>query len=151
MKAVETSKETGLAGIEQTCNIFNLHRDSYYKFQKRSAHRKSVESQVIGLVREERKEQPRVGGRKLLEALQEEFNAAGLKVGRDVLFDILREHDMLVKRKKSSCKTTDSYHRLFATNVSPSDSVIIYRIHRSLPGETTHRNISSNRRYTRSH
>jgi putative transposase len=34
-----------------------------------------------------------------------------LKVGRDKLFDILRDHDMLVKRKKASCKTTDSYHR----------------------------------------
>ena len=37
--------------------------------------------------------------------------ADNIKVGRDYLFDILREHDMLVRRKKAYCKTTNSYHR----------------------------------------
>ena len=62
-------------------------------------------------MKEERKDQPRVGTRKLLEALNPSFEAAHIKVGRDSLFDILREHNMLVKRKKASCKTTNSYHR----------------------------------------
>jgi transposase InsO family protein len=31
-------------------------------------------------------------------------------VGRDSLFDILREHHMLIRRKKAYCKTTNSYH-----------------------------------------
>ena len=124
MKAVKTSKKTGLAGIEQTCNVFNLHRDSFYKFKKRSTYRKSVESQVIGLVSEERKEQPRVGGRKLHEALQAQFQRSGLKVGRDVLFDILREHELLVKPKKSSCKTTDSYHHFHKYNNLVKDMTV---------------------------
>jgi len=66
---------------------------------------------VLELVKEERIEQPRVGTRKLYETLLTSFKNVGLKVGRDKLFDILREYDMLVKRKKASCKTTDSYHR----------------------------------------
>jgi transposase InsO family protein len=65
----------------------------------------------VGLVKHERLEQPRVGTRKLYEALQTNFLQLGLKVGRDSLFSILRDHDMLIKRKKASCKTTDSYHR----------------------------------------
>jgi transposase InsO family protein len=65
------------------------------------------------MVREERKEQPRVGGRKLHEALQPAFEATYLKIGRDYLFDILREYDMLIKRKKATCRTTFSHHRFY--------------------------------------
>jgi putative transposase len=65
------------------------------------------------MVRKERKVQSRVGGVKLHVALQPSFKAAGLKIGRDSLFDILREHDMLIKRKKATCKTTYSHHRFY--------------------------------------
>ncbi len=47
MKAVETTRSTEQASIEQTCQCFNLHRDAYYKFKKREIKRKSVESQVL--------------------------------------------------------------------------------------------------------
>jgi transposase InsO family protein len=75
-------------------------------------------------VKDERVEQPRVGTRKLYEALQSCFETNGLKVGRDKLFDILREHDMLVKRKKASCKTTDSYHRFHKYKNLVKDMVV---------------------------
>ena len=70
-----------------------------------------MEQQVIELVKNERIEQPRVGTRKLLATLHITFNHLGLKVGRDELFRILRKYDLLVRRKKASFKTTDSYHR----------------------------------------
>jgi transposase InsO family protein len=65
------------------------------------------------MVKVERKVQSRVGGRKLHEALQPSFVAADLKIGRDYLFDILREHNMLIKPKKTTCRTTYSYHRFY--------------------------------------
>ncbi len=68
------------------------------------------------MVQKERKVQPRVGTRKLHKDLSDAFIKAHLKIGRDRLFDILREKDMLVKRKKTSCKTTDSYHRFHKYN-----------------------------------
>ena len=111
IKAVGKTRHTGQAGIEETCQCFDLHRDAYYKFQIRKHKKETVAKQVLDLVKEERTEQPRVGTRKLLEALRSRFEANGLKVGRDKLFDLLREHEMLIKRKKASCKTTDSYHR----------------------------------------
>ncbi len=111
MKAVEITKSTGQASIERTCQCFSLHRDAYYKTKKRQVKREAVTHQVIKLVKEERIEQPRVGTRKLYEALHFSFEASGFKVGRDKLFDILRANDLLVKRKKASCRTTDSYHR----------------------------------------
>jgi putative transposase len=106
MKAVSFCK----VSVSNLCACFHLTRDAYYKYLKRFNKRKLLEKKVIELVERERVEQPRVGVRKLYEALQNTFEVQGLKVGRDCLFDILRQHDMLVKRKKSSCKTTDSYH-----------------------------------------
>lgn len=111
MKAVETTKHTGQASIEQTCQCYDLHRDAYYKFKQRKRKKEAVANGVIELVKTERIVQSRVGTRKLYEELKNAFYAAGLKVGRDKLFDILREHEMLIRRKKASCKTTDSYHR----------------------------------------
>jgi hypothetical protein len=71
---------------------------------KADKHRNAVNAKVVELVKEERKDQPRVGTRKLYEALHPSFEAEHIKVGRDSLFDILREHSMLVRRKKLRAK-----------------------------------------------
>ena len=93
-----------------------IKRDAYYKYQKRWTKRESVVSQVVDLVKKERRDQPRVGTRKLLEALRPVFENENMKVGRDCLFDILRQYNMLIKRKKTSCKTTNSYHHFYKYN-----------------------------------
>lgn len=116
MKAVDTTKKTSGLNIEKTCNCFDLHRDAYYKYLKRYQKRKTTESKVIELVKDERIIQPRVGTKKLHKDLISTFISSGIKIGRDALFDILRSHDMLVKRKKASCKTTDSYHHFHKYN-----------------------------------
>lgn len=54
--------------------------------------------------------------RKLIKSLNEDFSKQQLKVGRDALFNVLREHNMLTLRKKFSCRTTDSYHRFYKYN-----------------------------------
>jgi transposase InsO family protein len=110
VKAVDNSNQTKLANVEQVCNCIHLHRDAYYKYKTRNAQRKTVESQATVLVKMEREIQPRVGTRKLHKDLSDRFQERGLKVGRDRLFDILRKNDLLVKRKKLTFKTTNSYH-----------------------------------------
>lgn len=107
MKAMSTR----YTSIAKVCDCFNLTRDAYYKYLKRFKLRKIAENKVIALVKVERKLQPRMGTRKLHEELLDQFIDYGLKIGRDSLFDILRDHNMLVKPKKVSCKTTNSYHR----------------------------------------
>lgn len=116
MKAVPGAIKTIKASISEICSCFGLTRDAYYKFFKRRKKREAVATKVVKLVKEERKDQPRVGARKLYEALHTLFILEGLKVGRDKLFEILREHEMLIRRKKTSCKTTDSYHRFHKYN-----------------------------------
>lgn len=110
MRAVVSVKQTSLASMRVICNCFSLQRDAYYKFKRRYIVRQQIESQVIKLVEKERKEQPRIGTRKLHEVLQPVLKLSEIKLGRDGLFRILRKHKMLVRRKKASCKTTNSYH-----------------------------------------
>lgn len=116
MKAIHESRRTGRVTVEQICNSMHLKRDAYYKCKRRYSQREAVESQVINLVKKERELQSRVGTRKLHKGLHGTFQESGLKVGRDRLFDILRGHGMLVKRKKASFKTTNSYHHFYKYN-----------------------------------
>ena len=111
MKAVSLPIRTIKASISELCLYFELTRDAYYKYVKRCKRHHAVAMKVVSLVKQERKDQPRVGVRKLQEALHPVFKLEGLKVGRDKLFGILREHEMLIRRKRATCKTTNSYHR----------------------------------------
>jgi transposase InsO family protein len=116
MKAVPKAFNTGLHSISEACTCFGLSRDAWYKYQKRGNKKKSEESIVLDLVSNERKDQSRVGTRKLYVGLKPSFEANHIKIGRDKLFDILRDNNILVHRKKSSCKTTNSYHHFHKYN-----------------------------------
>jgi putative transposase len=116
MKTVDKAKENDKLSVADVCSSFGIKRDAYYKYLKRQTKRESVAAQVVDLVKKERRDQPRVGTRKLLEALRPVFENENMKVGRDFLFDILRQYNMLVKRKKASCRTTNSYHHFHKYN-----------------------------------
>lgn len=66
---------------------------------------------VVQRVRDVRLRQPRVGTRKLHHMLGDSLQTAGIKIGRDALFDILRQARMLVVPKRAYHKTTHSHHR----------------------------------------
>jgi len=51
-----------------------------------------------------------------MKSLEVDFNKANIKVGRDTLFNVLRKHQMLTLRKKTSARTTNSYHRFYKYN-----------------------------------
>jgi putative transposase len=78
------------------------------------------------MVEQVRLSQPRIGTRKLHYLLKARIEEAGIKMGRDRLFDGLRKAHMLVRPKKSYRKTTNSKHffhkhpNLVATRPKPS-------------------------------
>lgn len=113
MKVAPVNRNERLFPIGTICNAFDLKRDAYYKYQRRSVIKKQIEQDVIGLVRESRRTLPREGTRKLMRSLKDEFHKYGLKVGRDQLFRILRDNRLLIRRKKYSSRTTNSYHRFY--------------------------------------
>ncbi len=66
---------------------------------------------VVRLVKQERMRQPRVGTRKLHCMLREPLRREGTALGRDAMFDVLRNARMLVPVRRAYHKTTDSHHR----------------------------------------
>lgn len=116
MKTVEKSKIIGLASVAKVCSCLRLNRDAFYKTKLRLNKQKDTEAKVISLVKKERESQPRVGTVKLQKHLANDFFKLGIKIGRDRLFDVLRDNDMLVRRKKASFKTTNSYHHFHKYN-----------------------------------
>ncbi len=83
------------------------------------------ERAVVEFVKRERRAQPKLGVRKLSILLEAELSEAGVSMGRDRMFELLRERDMLIVRKRQFVKTTDSRHgfRIWPNlirNVDPS-------------------------------
>lgn len=93
--------------VESICQALSKTRDAYYKRLRRRHRKHKEEAVILKLVEAIRKDEPRVGTRKL----QDRLIKAGKVVGRDKLFSLLRESGKLVKRKKSYRKTTYSRHQ----------------------------------------
>lgn len=89
-----------------------MSRQNYYKQRKTRRIREIDADLVVKLVQQVRQHHPRMGVRKLCKVLRGEFKKAGLKIGRDKLYDILRERDMLVKPLERGPRTTNSRHSL---------------------------------------
>ena len=80
-------------------------------YARRSAwRRQEVDVQlVLELARAERVHQPRLGVRKLYHLIGVELKAAGVKMGRDRLFEELRKAGLLVERKPSAWPKTTQF------------------------------------------
>jgi hypothetical protein len=82
-------------------------RQSYYKNAKRQEQLKLEEVIILQLVFHYRKKRPRT--RKLYHALKGDIAAAGIKLGRDGLRQILSRNNLAINRKRRATKTTTSY------------------------------------------
>jgi putative transposase len=90
-----------------------MSRQNYYAHRVRRKKAEVDGKFVIGLVQEERGIQPRLGVRKLQHLLRGAMSKAGVELGRDGLFTLLREADMLVGRlPRDWATTTCSSHDL---------------------------------------
>ena len=65
------------------------------------------QDKILQATRQLRTSQPRVGGKKIYRMLHQ----MGLQIGRDHLFKLLRENNLLIRPKKNYRKTTNSFHR----------------------------------------
>lgn len=92
--------------------LLGYSRQSYYQGIQ-YIHQKAYESDVIiEEVLRYRKNQKRLGTRKLLGEMKVFLDTHQFKIGRDALFDLLSERGLLVrKRKRRGCVATLSRHR----------------------------------------
>jgi len=97
-------------GVGKLCGLFGMTRQAWYKSRKEKERREMEPMAVIWKIKEIRKELPRCGGKKLYFLIKDFLGSHGIQLGRDRFFDLLREHNLLIKRKKGR-KTTFSFHR----------------------------------------
>jgi putative transposase len=95
--------------LEKICREYGYSRQGYYKRIKKDEKMVEIRKKVKDLVIEERTVQPKVGGKKLYVEIKRQGEEIG--IGRDKFFEILGELGLLVKRKRSYRKTTNSNHR----------------------------------------
>lgn len=114
------------------CETIGISRDAYYKRSRRVKSVSSSRSAALRLVKDIRRDEPRTGTRKLHHRILPRLEREGLRVGRDALFDALRDEGMLVRPKKRFQRTTYSRHdyavapnRVKGTSVTKPNQVVV--------------------------
>ena len=93
------------------CAAVRLTRQAYYKGRRARRRREIDEEAIVEVVRAERRVQPRLGTRKLLNIVRRELKGNGVKMGRDRFFELLRQKGLLIERRDARApRTTWSEH-----------------------------------------
>lgn len=96
--------------LSDLCAYWQYSRQAYYQAQHRQQIQSLQEDLILELVREQKRDLPNSGGKKMLHLIQSELDRMQICIGRDRFFDLLRANDLLVKRKKKVVFTTNSNH-----------------------------------------
>jgi transposase InsO family protein len=88
------------------CDALGMTPQAYYQERQRRSWKTARDARVLSLVRMVRCRHPKMGTRKLLVQLRPQLEQEGLRIGRDQLFDLLREARMLVRRERQGRRTT---------------------------------------------
>lgn len=97
-------------GIKILCRLFGKTRHAWYDYQWRVKDTGLKEDIILQHVMEIREDLPRVGTLKLHHMIAPKLLTHGISVGRDYLFDLMREHGLHIRRRKRRVITTDSRH-----------------------------------------
>ena len=99
--------------MSSLCQRLGITRQNYYA-RRKARQRRVVDGELLAeLVQRERQLQPRLGTRKLYHMLQPELKEAGVRIGRDRMFEELRKRDLLLEPIPAPYPhTTQSYHNL---------------------------------------
>jgi transposase InsO family protein len=98
--------------LDNLCTAFGYTRQAWYNHLKRSELQVFQQHIVLQRIKEIRKDLPKTGCIKLYKELNNGFlKALGIAMGRDAVFNLVRENGMLVKSRKRHVITTNSFHR----------------------------------------
>jgi putative transposase len=96
--------------LSSLCTLLGYTRQAFYGQQQYHQQQTYEAELIIQQVQRHRLLQPRLGVRKLVVLLEGFIKEHNIKLGRDALFDLLREHKLLVRRRKRTVQTTFSKH-----------------------------------------
>ena len=86
-----------------------MSRQNYYKLRQNRIKQEVASDTILDMVHKERREQPALGCRKLLKLICPHLDEE-TRIGRDRMFKLLRDNDLLISRKRKYCRTTNSNH-----------------------------------------
>jgi len=95
------------------CNYWQVSRQAYYKMHRDFIEREEQARGLLDRVKGIRKRHSKLGTIKLRSELSMELRKCGRGFGRDKFFDLLRYHDLLVKRRRKYAITTNSDHPFY--------------------------------------
>jgi putative transposase len=109
-----------------------MTRQNYYKSRSVRQKQEVASDVILTLVREERKIQPMLGARKLLVRIGQTLANKGFFIGRDRFFKLLKDNNLLIKRKRKYCVTTNSNHPfmvhwnlMYGANITGSNQAFV--------------------------
>jgi putative transposase len=92
------------------CSWFGVTRQAYYQSKNRLLIELIGQEILMAEINTIRKDHKRLGGRKLFFMLEGFMENHQIKMGRDAFFDLLRDHNLLIKQRKRYHVTTNSNH-----------------------------------------
>ena len=96
--------------VSGLCAVAGHSRQAFYQVKHARQAATEGAKTLCALVLAERQVQPRLGVRKLRHLVAPALAAAKVKIGRDKCFNILRDNNLLVPRRRRYARTTDSNH-----------------------------------------
>ena len=111
VQTVSEMYREGNTTVKALCEILGKSKQSYYQ-RLSYTYQEEVKGEILyQAVMKQRKQMPRLGGRKLFSKLKEELPEV-LQMGRDKFFAWLRANNLLVRKRKVKIYTTHSHHWL---------------------------------------
>ena len=99
-------------GIAKLCGWFGITRQAYYQNSWAGMSAAFEEDLILQEVKNIRKNHRRIGTRKLYEMMQPFMLEHKIKLGRDGLFNMLSANHLLIRKRRRTIQTTNSYHWL---------------------------------------
>ncbi|MFT3919205.1 hypothetical protein [Cloacibacterium sp.] len=93
-------------GLSKICRLFGVTRQAYYQYFERNIDTELEHELIITEVFKIRRQNPRIGTRKLYVMLECFMHEHQIKMGRDALFNLLSVNNLLIRRRKRLIKTT---------------------------------------------
>ncbi len=111
--------------VGNICSLYDKTKQAFYK-KIISSEKKVDHSEILNLVKRIRAKQPKIGGRKLFKIIDRVYKQE-LNMGRDKFFELLRDAKLLVEKKRSFVRTTNSKHPFYKHKNKIKDLQITHR------------------------
>ncbi len=97
--------------VSGACELLGVTKQAWYSYHQRSFEEAVDKDRIVECIHQIRQEMPGAGGRKLQVVLKRDY---GIDIGRDSLFSLLREQNLLIKQRIHRTRTMHISRHAFA-------------------------------------